>query len=105
MTKPDAKRLIEQSRFVYDTQTGQIVHSYHIGASAQSPMPSEQEIDAQAIEEAARLTNRPAAGLASLSFDRNSIKPGIHYSVQVGERRLVEVENTIGTASAGTLRD
>jgi hypothetical protein len=104
MTNPEARQLTEHSRFVYDARTGQIVHTYHLGAPAGVPLPSEEEIDARAIEEAARLTNRPLDALGSLSFDRNSIKAGIHYSVDVDERRLVEAEGRGGAPVPGMLR-
>src|SRR5271165_1621617 len=90
MQGPTTKQLTEQSRFVYDTRTGQIVHAHHMAAPAGTALPAAHKIDRCAIEEAARLTNRVPDTLGTLIFDRTSIKPGVSYSVHPVEKRLIE---------------
>jgi hypothetical protein len=56
-----------ECRIVYDKGTGQIVHIHHTLVVPGAHMPSNEDIDGDAMSHASRLAQRPPSELAILS--------------------------------------
>jgi hypothetical protein len=73
---------------VYDKVTGNIVHIHHTIIVPGAIAPSDKEIEASAMRLATKTTGRNAAELAMISIDRNDLRRGHHYSVDVTKKEL-----------------
>jgi hypothetical protein len=97
------EELIEHSRFVYDMDSGRILHTYHIGAPQGVILPQEDEVDELAIKEAMGFTGKERGRLGVVRFDRKVLKAGIVYSVDRDRKCLVEGPREVGRAFVGAL--
>lgn len=84
------KLVTEVSRVVYDLRSGEIVHTFHIGAPENCELPEIKEVDAKALAEACHMTNRPVETLGVLPLDRENLKTGLDYFVHPREKCLLE---------------
>jgi hypothetical protein len=84
------KNVTEVSRVIYDLQSGEIVHTFHIGAPENCELPETEEVDAKALADACHMTNRPVESLGVLPLDRENLKPGLDYFVHPSEKCLLE---------------
>lgn len=86
------------TRAVYDRDTGVIVHIHHAIAIPGVELPSDEQLNAAAIDLASKLTNRPAAQVDVLRV-AEELKPGHTYAVDVKGRCLIQRRSERSAAS------
>ncbi len=74
---------------VYDAE-GNIVHTHEYMALAGAEHPPETEIEAEALEMAAKATGKEVERMATLRVRKDDLKVGAEYAVDLREERLVE---------------
>jgi hypothetical protein len=75
---------------VYDADDGNIVHTHEYTALAGAEHPPETEIEAEALEMAARATGKEVERMATLRVRKGDLRVGAEYAVDLSEERLVE---------------
>src|SRR5688500_9979587 len=74
---------------VYQRRSGKIVHVHEVLTLRGGETPTNEQVEARAVELAAtKLKDR--AALATLHVDPATLRPGIVYKVNVKARKLVE---------------
>lgn len=74
---------------VHDAATGEMVHGHKSVILPDVKPPSEKELQAEAVEMAARLTDRPASELGVITVSEDDFEPGFTYSVDLEAGKLV----------------
>jgi hypothetical protein len=75
---------------VYDADDGNIVHTHEYIALPGAEYPPESEIEAEALEMAARATGKEVERMGTLRVRKDDLRVGAEYAVDLGEERLVE---------------
>jgi hypothetical protein len=75
---------------VYDADDGNIVHTHEYIALAGAEYPPESEIEAEALEMAARATGKEVERMGTLRVRKDDLRVGAEYAVDLREERLAE---------------
>jgi hypothetical protein len=78
--------------FLYDPQTGDIVHTHQVVSTAGGAHPDRDELEAEAAEQASRARNSSVETLAFLHVDPHKIDLDAYYTVDVKSRSLVKTD-------------
>jgi hypothetical protein len=91
----ERSRLPEGSRehtfLVYDKESGEVVHGHKSIVLPDGDAPSDEELERQALEAAAEVTNRDASSLKALPVAHDDLEHGAHYRVDTASSKLERV--------------
>ena len=74
---------------VYDSKNGKIIH-IHRFVAAEGELPTEDELAAQALENARRLHHRDSSfGMSVIRVAPKDLRPGVYYEVDLQRKKLV----------------
>jgi len=81
----------ESAVFVYDPQTGQVVHRHQVVTMKGGQHPDQKTIEADAMEQLSHAQPNAGKNLAFLHVDPRTLKPGVLHKVDVAKKALVEL--------------
>jgi hypothetical protein len=77
---------------VYDAETGEIIHTHQIVTLPGANPPTEEELKAEAIELASKITDRSPSDIAILPVKEEELEPGVEYKVDVKNGVLIKAD-------------
>ena len=83
----------EDTRVVYDRQTGEILHVHQALAVAGAKLPDESGLITSALDLASQMTGRPVEQMDVLSVPEEELNPHSRYKVNVLDRCLVAAQS------------
>ena len=81
----------EHTFLVYDPDSGEVVHGHKAVVFPGGDSLSHEELERQALELAAQVTERDASSLRALAVAHDELEHGAHYRVDPASRRLDRV--------------
>jgi len=77
--------------FVYDPQTGQVVHRHQVMTMKDGQHPDEKTMESDAMQQLTQAQPTASRKLAFLHVDPRTLKPGVLHKVDVARKALVEL--------------
>jgi len=81
----------ESAVFVYDPQTGQVVHRHQVVTVKGGQHPDQETIEADAMGQLSQAQPTVTRKLAFLHVDPRTLKSGVLYKVDIAKKVLVEL--------------
>jgi hypothetical protein len=92
----DGARVVTRSQrttiVVYGARTGEIIHVHSALALKGATLPSDADLEADALRHARRGAKERDSAFATLRVSHDEMKHGIRYAVDVEKRRLMAKE-------------
>jgi hypothetical protein len=77
---------------VYDVETGEIIHTHQIVTLPGANPPTEEELKAEAIELASKITDRSPSDIGILPVEQEELEAGVEYKVDVKKGILIKAD-------------
>jgi len=74
---------------VHDRRTGEILHTHRVLAFPGATIPSIAKVEEEALDSASKVYGKPLSGLSALRVQKEDLKPGVQYKVDMRTRKLV----------------
>lgn len=83
---------ITHTFFVYDIETGNLVHGHREVVLPYGDAPGKEEIVQRALDLAAEVTRRDPRGLRAIEVSEDELTPGAAYKVDLKSQRLQRLD-------------